>query len=115
VLEHLLLHWNDLENLHREYLQSHHDLFMDVCNGLGLDLMRKPEAGLFATLKLPADLGLDSTSVALELAEQHGIGVVPSTDFQEEGPAFLRLNFSVPREQIEPGLVRLKSALECMA
>ncbi len=115
VLEHLLQHWNGLENLHREYLQSHHDLFMDVCNGLGLELMRKPEAGLFATLKLPTDLGLDSSSVALELAAQHGIGVVPSTDFQEEGPAFLRLNFSVPREQIEPGLVRLKSALQSMA
>ena len=115
VLEHLLMHWKELENLHREYLQSHHDLFIDVCSGLGLVLMRKPEAGLFAPLKLPADMGLDSLSVALALAEQHGIGVVPSTDFQEEGPAFLRLNFSVPREQIEPGLVRLKSALQTMA
>jgi aspartate/methionine/tyrosine aminotransferase len=88
---------------------------MDVCSGLGLELMRKPEAGLFATLKLPIDLGLDSSSVALELAVKHGIGVVPSTDFQEEGPDFLRLNFSVPREQIEPGLVRLKNALQSMA
>jgi len=115
VLEHLLQHWNGLENLHRKYLQSHHDLFMDVCSGLGLELMIKPEAGLFATLKLPIDLGLDSSSVALELAVKHGIGVVPSTDFQEEGPDFLRLNFSVPREQIEPGLVRLKNALQSMA
>ena len=115
VMEHFLLHWHELENLHRQYFQSHHDLFIDVCSGLGLDLMRKPEASLFATLKLPADLALDSTSVALELAEQHGIGVAPSTDFQEEGPAFLRLNFSVLREQIEPGLVRVKSTLQSMA
>jgi len=114
LLEHLLLNWNLLESLHRDYLRAHYACFMDVCRGLGLELMTQPDAGLFATLKVAPELGADTTAIAIELAQRHGIGVVPSSDFQDEGSPFLRLNFSVPRQQIEPGLLRLQDALQSM-
>lgn len=115
VLQHLLLYWNLLESLHREYLRERHELFADVCDRLGLRLMAQPAAGLFATLQINTPPGTDTTEVALRLAEQYGVGVVPSTDFQNEGTPFLRLNFSLPRRCIEPGLVRLRDALKDMA
>lgn len=114
VMEHLLLHWDELEAQHRRHLRRSHDHFFGVCQRLGLPMMSRPQAGLFATLALPRSAPLDSLSVALELALHHGIGVVPSTDFQDQGPGFLRMNFSITHDLVEPGLERLAAALRSL-
>jgi len=134
VLEFLLERWDLLEAAHQAHLRACLQHFRDVCGHIGLPLMAEPRAGLFATVALGASgrhaagplreacpspdaegvraAGEDrSLEVALELAGRHGIGVVPSTDFQDAGASFLRLNFSVPRSQVEPGLVRLQRCL----
>jgi len=111
VMEHLLVHWDDLEGLHRAYLRHNHAHFTGCARDLGLQFLTQPQAGLFAALALPADLGSDSLGLALVLAREYGIGVVPSADFQDQGPAFLRMNYSIQPEQIEPGLQRLAAAV----
>lgn len=133
VLESLLERWDLLEVAHQAHLRACLQHFRDVCGHIGLPLMAEPRAGLFATVELSSSggsIGLPgsarssalaegvltagedrSLAIALELAGRHGIGVVPSSDFQDTGASFLRLNFSVPRSQVEPGLFRLHRCL----
>lgn len=134
VLEHLLERWDALEAAHRTHLRGCLQHFMAACDEHRLPLLTRPRAGLFATVSLrPGPLrhaaahgealaamavrGQDadiSLPIALSLAKQYGIGTVPSVDFQDRGPAFLRLNFAIPRPQVEPGLARLKRALDAL-
>lgn len=130
----LLRHWDRVVTAHQRMLQQHWQHFSGLCTRLRLPLLVEPQAGFFATLRLPTELpphtrralhaGQSSSSsctraqqplsleLALMLAEEYALGVVPGTDFQDQGEDFIRLNFSVPYVQLEPALQRLRSVLD---
>ncbi len=59
----------------------------------------------------PQVIGLEDTdALALELAEQHGVIVVPGRFF--DAPAHIRLSFGGRPEAVQRGLDRLVAALD---
>ena len=103
--------------MHLDFLRSSYrekrDLMLEAIHteGLPLTIPLIPEGGMFLWARLPE--GLDSGELARCGLEQ-GIAIVPGKAFfaNGEGGRFIRINYTAPaKEQILPGIIRLKNAL----
>jgi len=96
-----------------EYMQANRDFLVDfVSQELpGIDVWR-PEGTFLAWLDCRG-LGLKDLPGAFFL-EKAGVGLNEGADFGDPGKGFVRLNFGCPRELLQQGLEKMKSAINSL-
>jgi len=113
LVERLLAQSKIVLNAHRHYLHSCRDNFLKVSSHHMLPLLNYPQAGFYGIIALPKHI--DSMTAAEILAVDYAIATVPGTDFSEQDPHFLRINFTGNMADVDEALLRIAQGLQKMA
>ncbi len=95
---------------HLQQLDASRTQLLQESLALGLPLLRPPDAGCFATFRLPPGRG--SAQARRELFYNHRLSVASGAAFARVDPGFLRFTFARPAELLSEGLRRLKLFFE---
>ncbi|HET9492782.1 MAG TPA: LL-diaminopimelate aminotransferase [Chloroflexia bacterium] len=92
-----------------EIYRSRRDKIVPALRDLGMTL-EVPKASLYLWAKVPP--GYDAKGFADSLLMKTGVSVTPGTSYGAQGDGYVRLSLTVPDEQIDAALVRLKKFKE---
>lgn len=99
-----------VQSMVNEY-QRRRDVIVKGLNELPGVTCRSPQGAFYAFPNIKA-LGKPSNEAANLFLEEAGVAVLPGTAFGRYGEGYLRLSFANSIENIEKGLVRMRSVLE---
>jgi len=108
IVEKLFKHWDRLITRHREMLTQHWEYIQHEVIKNGFKILCQPKAGFFIVVDI-SQINRDTMTVAIDLAKEFSLNIVPGIDFSYPDPKFLRLNFACPFDQIKLALERLNS------
>jgi len=90
---------------HNEVYRRRRDKLLATLKMLGLQA-RKPLASLYIWARVPE--GFTSEKFAAKLLDEAGVAVTPGTGYGQYGEGYIRLSLTLPDEELEEGLARLK-------
>lgn len=90
---------------HNEIYHRRRDKLLAVLGKLGLKA-RKPLASLYIWARIPSDY--TSSEFSSKLLDEAGVVVTPGTGYGKYGEGYIRLSFTLPDEELEEGLTRLR-------
>jgi len=90
---------------HNEVYRRRRDKLLATLKMLGLQA-RKPLASLYIWARVPE--GFTSEKFAAKLLDEAGVVVTPGTGYGQYGEGYIRLSLTLPDEELEEGLARLK-------
>ena len=96
-------------------LERRRDWLVDGLNGLPGVRCAQPEGAFYAfpdVRQVEQRTGLSTRQLAARLLEDHGVAVLPGTDFGPGGAGHLRLSFAVPPADLDLALERIR---ECVS
>ncbi len=94
---------------HNEVYRRRRDKLLATLKMLGLQA-RKPLASLYIWARVPE--GFTSEKFAAKLLDEAGVVVTPGTGYGQYGEGYIRLSLTLPDEELEEGLARLKTWAE---
>jgi len=94
---------------HNEVYRRRRDKLLATLKMLGLQA-RKPLASLYIWARVPGDF--TSEEFATKLLDEAGVVVTPGTGYGKHGEGYIRLSLTLPDEELEEGLARLKTWAE---
>lgn len=94
---------------HNRIYQRRRDKLLATLEMLGLRA-RKPLASLYIWARVPE--GFTSEKFAAKLLDEAGVVVTPGTGYGRYGEGYIRLSLTLPDEELEEGLARLKTWAE---
>jgi LL-diaminopimelate aminotransferase len=89
-----------------EIYRRRRDLLCDALEAKGIRASR-PKAGLYIWAHVPE--GYTSKSFTDTLLDKTGIAVTPGSSYGDQGEGYFRISFTVPDEQVEEAIARLRS------
>jgi LL-diaminopimelate aminotransferase len=90
---------------HNRIYQKRRDRLVAALNEIGL-YCRKPQGGLYIWAKCPA--GYTSAEFVTELLDKVGVVVTPGTGYGAHGEGYVRLSLTIPDQQLEKGVEKLR-------
>lgn len=109
LAETLISHHDVLVPAHRQYLEKNRKIFIRNCNLHGMRLVSPPRHGFFGVVDTSPYVFDTTESFAIDLARQMNLAVAPGSDFAEQDPKFLRINYSAGASSLEAGFSRLRA------
>ncbi len=100
---------DDVRAMMAEY-RSRRDILVDGLNGLPGVTCLKP-GGAFYLFPNITGTGMSDEQFAKVMLEEAGVGLLPGSNFGENGSGHVRLCYAVSREQISEGVDRMKKYL----
>lgn len=99
--------------LMRDTYQNRRDNLLAQLQELGFEVV-EPEGAFYLFAKLPADLGNDGDSFALELAQQGKVAVIPGSAFShgEEPNPYIRISYAASDADLAEGMKRITNYIE---
>jgi LL-diaminopimelate aminotransferase len=92
-----------------EIYRARRDKLVDALRDLGMSL-EVPKASLYLWARVPG--GYDSKGFAETLLVKTGVSVTPGTSYGEQGAGYVRLSLTVPDDQIDEAILRLRKFKE---
>lgn len=105
LVEKLLERSQTILEAHRHYLVRCRHIFLQTCLRYALPLSNYPQSGFYGIIKLPN--AIDSFVAAQKLATSYAIATAPGSDFAEEDPSFVRINFTGHSADVEEAAKRI--------
>jgi len=99
-------------------LERRRDWLVDGLNGLPGVRCPRPDGAFYAfpdVRQVEARAGLSTRQFAARLLEEHGVAVLPGTDFGPGGAGHLRLSFAVSPANLDLALERMRECVSDLA
>jgi aspartate/methionine/tyrosine aminotransferase len=99
-------------------LESRRDWLVDGLNGLPGVRCARPAGAFYAfpdVRQVEERAGLSTRQIAARLLEEHGVAVLPGTDFGPGGAGHLRLSFAVSPANLDLALERMRECVSDLA
>ncbi len=99
-------------------LERRRDWLVDGLNGLLGIRCTRPDGAFYAfpdVRQVEKRAGLSTRQLAALLLEEHGVAVLPGTDFGPGGAGHLRLSFAVPPADLDLALERMRACVSDLA
>ncbi len=95
----------------RQTLMRKRDKMVEALDDIsGIECQKPP--GAFYAFPNITGTGMDSQEFTDKMMREQGVAVVPGTAFGSRGEGHVRLTFSVPDDEIEEGIKRIRNELE---
>jgi len=99
-------------------LKRRRDWLVDGLNGLPGVRCSRPDGAFYAfpdVRQVEERAGLSTRQLAARLLEEHGVAVLPGTDFGPGGAGHLRLSFAVSPANLDLALERMRECVSDLA
>ena len=104
--------WDKVTEMRDKY-RVRRDVALDVLREF--DLYRYTPGGAFYLLVDISSTGMDSRDFAIQLVEQHKVGVAPGSTFGNTCADHVRISYAAPEEDVREGLTRVCRAIRSLS